>query len=99
MTDFEKEVIDRLGRIETKLDADFRAIHGNGKPGLVDKVAELSAQVVRLCGEQKPSNRELGNRVAEIEARHKSGDAQRNRKLEWFAILSSAAGTLYALFK
>ena len=33
LTNFEKEVIDRLGRIETKLDNDFRALHGNGQPG------------------------------------------------------------------
>lgn len=40
-SDFEKEVIDRLARIETKLDADYRALHGNGHPGLIERVADL----------------------------------------------------------
>ena len=38
---FEREVIDRLARIETKLDADYTALHGNGKPGLLDRVSKL----------------------------------------------------------
>lgn len=44
LTDFEKDVIDRLGRIETKLDNDFRAIHGNGQPGLLTRVTKLEEQ-------------------------------------------------------
>ena len=45
LTDFEKEVIDRLGRIETKLDNDFRALHGNGQPGLIEKHEKLEHRV------------------------------------------------------
>lgn len=48
MSPFEREVIDRLGRIETKLDADFRTLHGNGQPGLVQKHDTLGARVDRL---------------------------------------------------
>ena len=44
ITEFEKDVIDRLGRIETKLDNDFLAIHGNGQPGLLTRVAKLEEQ-------------------------------------------------------
>lgn len=40
-TSFEKEVIERLTSIEVKLDADYRALHGNGKPGLLDRVNKL----------------------------------------------------------
>ncbi len=40
-TDFEREVIERLTSIEVKLDADYRALHGNGKPGLLDRVNKL----------------------------------------------------------
>lgn len=40
-TSFEKEVIERLTSIEVKLDADYRALHGNGKPGLLDRVSKL----------------------------------------------------------
>ena len=46
--DFEKEVIDRLGRIETKLDNDFRALHGNGQPGLIEKTQKLESRVQTL---------------------------------------------------
>ena len=45
VSEFEKDVIDRLGRIETKLDNDFHALHGNGKPGLIEKVAALEEKV------------------------------------------------------
>ena len=48
LTDFEKEVIDRLGRIETKLDNDFRALHGNGQPGLIEKTQKLEQRVKSL---------------------------------------------------
>lgn len=42
MSAFEKEVIDRLGRIETKLDVDFRTLHGSdSKAGLVERVETL----------------------------------------------------------
>lgn len=40
-SDFEREVIERLTSIEVKLDADYRALHGNGKPGLIDRVNKL----------------------------------------------------------
>jgi hypothetical protein len=40
-SDFECEVIERLTSIEVKLDADYRALHGNGKPGLIDRVNKL----------------------------------------------------------
>ena len=48
LTDFEREVIDRLGRIETKLDNDFRALHGNGQPGLIEKHEKLENRVASL---------------------------------------------------
>ena len=51
LTDFEKEVIDRLGRIETKLDNDYLALHGNGQPGLIVKHEKLENRVQTL--EQK----------------------------------------------
>ena len=40
-SDFERDVIERLTSIEVKLDADYRALHGNGKPGLIDRVNKL----------------------------------------------------------
>lgn len=47
-TKFEQDVIDRLARIETKLDNDFRALHGNGQPGLLAKHTDLEHRVSAL---------------------------------------------------
>lgn len=48
MTGSEKEVIERLTRIETALEEiraalgrDYKVIHGNGSPGLLHRVAAL----------------------------------------------------------
>jgi len=40
-TAFEKEVIERLTTIEVKLNQDYKALHGNGKKGLLDRVSDL----------------------------------------------------------
>ena len=40
-TQFEKEVIERLTAIEVKLGQDYKALHGNGKEGLIDRVNRL----------------------------------------------------------
>ena len=48
LTEFEKDVIDRLGRIETKLDNDYRTLHGNGQPGLLSKHTDLEKRVSAL---------------------------------------------------
>ena len=49
MVTFEKDVIDRLGRIETKLDHDYHTLHGgDGQPGLIQKQDALSCRVQTL---------------------------------------------------
>ena len=60
MTSFEKEVIDRLGRIETKLDTDYRTLHGDGKPGLVDKLDALEDRVRDLEARRAEKQKHLG---------------------------------------
>ena len=37
-----------LGKIDTKLDADYHALYGNGKPGLIHEVVELTKRVIKL---------------------------------------------------
>jgi hypothetical protein len=64
VSEFEKDVIDRLGRIETKLDNDFHALHGNGKPGLIEKVADLEAKVSLIMQKSKWYKEWLGWIVA-----------------------------------
>ena len=48
LSEHEQDVIDRLGRIETKLDSDFRALYGNGQPGLITKHVQLEQRVTSL---------------------------------------------------
>jgi len=38
---FKMDVIERLARIEEQLKADYKALHGNGKKGLIDRVSKL----------------------------------------------------------
>lgn len=60
MKNFEQEVIDRLARIETKLDADYRAIHGNGKPGLIEDLDSLKHRVQSLEDHHKNQDKGFG---------------------------------------
>lgn len=60
MTAFEKDVIDRLGRIEERLTNDFRLIHGNGKPGIVDKVQNITTRIEHLEAREKERSRHTG---------------------------------------
>ena len=42
---FEREVLQRLTAIEVKLDADYRALHGNGKKGILDRVSDIENKI------------------------------------------------------
>ncbi len=44
-----------IAKITTKLDADYRALHGNGKPGLVQEVTDHEVRLARL--EEKNASR------------------------------------------
>ena len=60
MTQFEKDVIDRLARIEEKLTRDYHTIHGNGKPGIIEKVENITSRVDRLEARQKEQSKQTG---------------------------------------
>lgn len=60
MSLFEQEVIDRLARIETKLDADYRILHGNGKPGLIEDLEGLKGRVQSLEDHHKNQDKGFG---------------------------------------
>ncbi len=54
---FEQDVIERLARIEEQNNTQFRriselekAINGNGKKGLLDRVSDLEQEIVSLKG-------------------------------------------------
>lgn len=53
MTAFEKEVLDRLARIEENQKRDYKLINGNGHPGLIDKCDDLDKRVVTLEAERQ----------------------------------------------
>ena len=57
---FERDVIDRLGRIETKLDNDGKAIYGNGHPGLLDRMVKLEQEIALLKSKDKWCHKWLG---------------------------------------
>ena len=42
---FQRDVIDRLGRIEQKLDNDYHELHGKGKPGLIERMMDVEKDV------------------------------------------------------
>ena len=52
-SEFEKDCIDRLGRIETKLDDDYHALHGNGQPGLLERVTKIETALNILQAKSK----------------------------------------------
>lgn len=60
--EFQKDVIDRLARIELKLDNDYKALHGNGHPGLLDRVADLEKQLQTIKTQDK-ANRDWFTRI------------------------------------
>ena len=87
MTQFEKEIFDRLGevkeslaRMETKLDADYKALHGNGRPGVVEQTQDLTR---RLDAVEDRLN------AAEKSGRHAAG---------FVAWLVATATAVYAAF-
>ena len=97
MNDFEREVIDRLGRIETKLDADYHALHGNGRPGVIDRVATIESKVALLEEDQTPTNAELDIRLKGVEDRHDNSDKHRSAFLEWLAIIAAWLAAVSAI--
>lgn len=100
MTDFEKDVIDRLGRIETKqdtieqkLDNDDEILHGNGKPGLLDRVTALEMQsTVAHDNSGKIDN--LNTRLDELEVRISALSLSIKTDKDWIGRIRESIGQL-----
>lgn len=60
MTGFEKEVIERLARIEERLTHDYHALHGNGKPGILEEVKNITTRVELLERRAKEQTKQTG---------------------------------------
>ncbi len=95
-----------LGEMNTKLNADYRALHGNGQKGLIDKHNDLEKQVQRIEDAQQPSNKELDDkhdalekRVTKLENLHLVNDKNKSSIITWIGLLLTAAGTIYAIIK
>ena len=57
---FKDEVLDRLGRIETKIDNTEKALYGNGKPGLLEEFDKLEDRVRDLETKQQEKQKHYG---------------------------------------
>lgn len=53
MNEFEKEVLERLSKIEENLKGINKRVYGNGQPGLEDKVNALDKRLEVLTGKQE----------------------------------------------
>jgi len=100
------QIWQKLGEIDIKLNADYRALHGNGSPGLVEKHNELEKRVQSIDQAQMPSNAELAAANAEIEKRlsdleilHTQEEKRHSLIVTWIGLLITAIGTIYAIFK
>ena len=66
MTAFERDVIERLARIEERLTHDYHELHGNGKPGILEKVQNITQRVDRLESNQQAQSKHTGMIAADI---------------------------------
>lgn len=93
------QIWQKLGEIDTKLNADYKALHGNGSPGLVEKHNDLEKKVQAIDQAQTPSNAELEKRLSELEDRHLQEEKRHSLIVTWIGLLITAVGTIYAIFK
>ena len=62
--EFQKDVIDRLARIEEAINNDYKALYGNGKPGLLDRMVALESKMQSILAEGQ-NNRDWFTRIRE----------------------------------
>ena len=62
--EFQKDVIDRLARIEEAINNDYKALYGNGKPGLLDRMVAIESKM-QLMQAEASSNRDWFTRIRE----------------------------------
>ena len=57
----------QLGKMEANLDQDRKVIWGNGKPGLLDKMSDLSQCVTKLSEQMKNQTDKLDQLIQRID--------------------------------
>lgn len=93
LNEFERDVIDRLGRIETKLDNDYKALHGNGKPGLLDRVTALETQT-RVSHDNSVRIEDVNSRIDDLEVRVSALALTLKSDKDWIARIRESLGWL-----
>jgi uncharacterized coiled-coil DUF342 family protein len=89
-----QDVLIQLGKMEANLDQDRKAIWGNGHPGLLDKMSDLSQCVTKLSEQMKSQTDKLDQLIQRIDE-HKelqSAVVVRVEKLESEVALLKAKG-------
>lgn len=89
-----QDVLIQLGKMEANLDQDRKAIWGNGQPGLLDKMSDLSQCVTKLSEQMKNQTDKLDQLIQRIDE-HKeiqSSVMVRVEKLENEVALLKAKG-------
>ena len=91
MDEFQRDVIDRLGRIETKLDNDYKALHGNGKPGLLDRVTTLESEN-KLAVDNVKRIEELHRQLSDLEMRVEAFSMCLKADKDWIGRIRDSIG-------
>ena len=89
-----RDILIQLGKMEANLDQDRKAIWGNGHPGLLDKMSDLSQCVTKLSEQMKNQTDKLDQLIQRIDE-HKemqSAVVARVEKLENDVALLKAKG-------
>ena len=89
-----QDVLIQLGKMEANLDQDRKVIWGNGHPGLLDKMSDLSQCVTKLSEQRKNQTDKLDQLIQRIDE-HKeiqSSVMVRVEKLENEVALLKAKG-------
>ena len=61
---FEREVIERLGRLETKIDLLTRTVNGREQPGLIHQMNNLEKRLLALEIQENSGRKQLGRIAA-----------------------------------
>lgn len=105
MNTFEKEVIERLTRIETQNKTQFerienleKSLNGNGKKGLFERVQKLESEQ-EDCTDLKEKISVIEQKINTLENLHTHSDKTKSNFALWIGLLFNAFATLYAIFK
>lgn len=61
---FEREVTERLGRIETKIELLLRTVHGREQPGIIQEMASLENRLLTLELQERSAKKNYGRAAA-----------------------------------